>query len=185
MLLSLINDVLNFAKLDAGQVQYQIDDVALNEALTTSEALVAPQLHSKELTYLFEQCEGDPIVHADREKLQQIVLNLLSNAIKFTPPKGRITLSCGLDDDVVHICVTDTGIGITEDRLDSIFDPFVQVDRALNRPHEGVGLGLSISRDLARGMGGTLAASSVMGAGARFTLTLRRALDREQHRIGR
>jgi signal transduction histidine kinase len=174
MLLSLINDVLNFAKLDAGQVQYRIDDVPLNDALAASETLVAPQLRAKELTYTFEPCDGDPLVHADREKLQQIVLNLLSNAIKFTPQKGKITLSCDLDDDVVHVRVTDTGIGIAEDRLESIFDPFVQVDRALNRPHEGVGLGLSISRDLARGMGGTLVASSVMGAGARFTLALRR-----------
>jgi signal transduction histidine kinase len=185
MLLSLINDVLNFAKLDAGQVQYRITDVPLHGALSGLEALVAPQLAARELTYTFDcSCDGDgngncdasPLVRADVDKLQQIVLNLLSNAIKFTLPGGRITLSCEEEGELVSIHVTDTGIGIAGDRLESIFDPFVQVDRALNRPHEGVGLGLSISRDLAHGMEGSLVAASQLGEGSTFTMRLRRKL---------
>jgi signal transduction histidine kinase len=175
MLLSLINDVLNFAKLDAGQVQYQIADVELHEAIAAVEPLIEPQLGTRRLTYSFAcDCDTSPVVRADRDKLQQIVLNLVSNAIKFTAPGGRITISCELDDQFVCTHVSDTGIGIAPERLDAIFDPFVQVDRALNRPHDGVGLGLSISRDLARGMGGSLGVESEVGGGSRFTLRLQR-----------
>jgi signal transduction histidine kinase len=174
VLLTLINDVLNFAKLDAGQVQYRMTNVPLAEALAGVEALVAPQLQTKQLEYLFEACDPSIVVRADRDKLQQVILNLLSNAIKFTPSGGTITLSCEADGDFVRVHVADTGVGIPVDRLEVIFDPFVQVDRALSRPHEGVGLGLSISRDLAQGMGGTLAVRSSPDEGSTFTLRLRR-----------
>jgi signal transduction histidine kinase len=177
MLLSLINDVLNFAKLDAGHVQYQMADVELYDALAAVEPLIAPQLGTRRLAYNFDcGCDSSPVVRADRDKLQQIVLNLLSNAIKFTAPGGRITLSCEVDGESVLTNVSDTGIGIAAERLEAIFDPFVQVDRALNRPHDGVGLGLSISRDLARGMGGSLVVDSAVGSGSRFTLRLQRKL---------
>ncbi|HEX5971091.1 MAG TPA: HAMP domain-containing sensor histidine kinase [Gemmatimonadaceae bacterium] len=174
MLLSLINDVLNFAKLDAGQVQYRMSDVSLAEALAPVESLLAPQLEGKEQRYRFD-CVSDAVVRADRDKLQQIALNLLSNAIKFTPEGGTITLSCHADGEYGVVEVADTGVGIAPERLDSVFDPFVQVDRALNRPHEGVGLGLAISRDLAQGMGGSLTVSSTPGTGSVFTLKLRKA----------
>jgi signal transduction histidine kinase len=176
MLLSLINDVLNFAKLDAGQVQYRMTNVPLDTVLAQAEPLVAPQLDAKALRYQFERCDPALVVRADREKLMQIVLNLLSNAIKFTASEGSIRLTCDADASWVRIHVHDTGLGIPHDRLESIFDPFVQVDRALNRPHEGVGLGLSISRDLAQGMGGTLTVRSEVGEGSTFTLRLRRGV---------
>ena len=176
MLLSLINDVLNFAKLDAGQVQYRMDDVPVREVLASVEPLVAPQLQAKQLRFSVEDCDPALVARADSEKLMQVVLNLLSNAIKFTPPEGTITLSCDTENGWIRVLVRDTGVGIPEDRLDAIFDPFVQVDRALNRPHEGVGLGLSISRDLAQGMGGTLSVDSTAGEGSTFTLRLRRGL---------
>jgi signal transduction histidine kinase len=175
MLLSLINDVLNFAKLDAGQVQYRMEDVPLHEALASLDTLVAPQMAAKALAYRYEGCAAAARVRADREKLQQIVLNLLSNAVKFTPARGTITLSCRVEGELAAISVADTGIGIPADRLDAIFDPFVQVDRTLNRVHDGIGLGLSISRDLATGMGGTLTVCSSPEAGSTFTLHLRRA----------
>jgi signal transduction histidine kinase len=174
MLLSLINDVLNFAKLDAGQVQYRMANVPLDVLLAQVEQVVAPQLEAKALHYEFERCDPTLVVRADREKLTQIVLNLLSNAIKFTAPNGSIRLACEADGTWARVEVRDTGIGIPSDRLESIFDPFVQVDRSLSRPHEGVGLGLSISRDLAQGMGGTLTVRSVVGEGSTFTLRLRR-----------
>jgi signal transduction histidine kinase len=174
MLLSLINDVLNFAKLDAGQVQYRMSDVSLEEALAPVESLLAPQLEEKDQTYRFE-CTSDALVRADRDKLQQIALNLLSNAIKFTPGGGTISLSCHADGEYGVVEVADTGVGIAPERLESVFDPFVQVDRALNRPHDGVGLGLAISRDLAQGMGGTLTVRSTPAEGSVFTLRLPRA----------
>ena len=108
----------------------------------------------------------------DREKLQQIVLNLLTNALKFTDPGGQVELRCGVADARLRITVADTGRGIPADQLARIFEPFVQVDTGLTRTHGGVGLGLAISRNLARGMGGDLTVVSVLGAGSEFTLSL-------------
>jgi len=107
--------------------------------------------------------------------VQQVLLNLLGNAIKFTPIHGHIDVHCSAEGDRIVIKVSDTGVGISEDNLSRVFEPFVQVDSRFTRPHEGVGLGLAISRDLARGMGGDLRAESVVGVGSTFTLTLPRA----------
>jgi signal transduction histidine kinase len=171
-LLTLINDVLNFAKLEAGEVHYTITDVPLVDTLTGMEALIDPQLRDRGLAYTVQGCGDRVTVRADRDKLQQIVLNLLSNAIKFTPNGGSIALGCSVTGSVVRIDVRDTGIGIAPERVRTIFDPFVQAGRALNRPHDGVGLGLSISRDLATAMSGELSVESVVGEGSTFTLTL-------------
>jgi signal transduction histidine kinase len=122
---------------------------------------------------------GSPLhVLAEHDKLQQIFINLLSNAVKFTPQGGRIVLELLREPDadgMAVIRVSDTGIGIPADKLQAVFEPFVQIGRSLNSPGEGTGLGLAISRDLARGMGGDLTAESVPGQGSVFTLTLARA----------
>ncbi|HVE78470.1 MAG TPA: ATP-binding protein [Gemmatimonadaceae bacterium] len=175
-LLSLINDVLNFARVDAGRVEYHIEPTALGTTLATMGELVAPQVAEKGLTYDYAECEPGLVALADPEKLQQIVLNLLSNAIKFTPTGGRVTLSCGQDaGGRLSVRVTDTGIGIPPDQLDAVFEPFVQVRSGLTRTAGGTGLGLAISRDLARAMGGDLRVESTVGAGSAFTLHLRDA----------
>jgi signal transduction histidine kinase len=174
-LLSLINDVLNFAKLEAGRVHFAIAHVPIHEILLGVEALVLPQLHAKGLRYVDAgECSGI-VVLADEEKARQILINLLSNAVKFTPSGGEIRVACTDDAVGVRITVTDNGAGIPADRLESIFEPFVQVDRGLTSRQEGTGLGLAISRDLARHMGGQLTASSTIGEGSTFTLTLPRA----------
>jgi signal transduction histidine kinase len=103
------------------------------------------------------------------------VLNLLSNAVKYTPEGGTVRLRCDADATTVRVHVTDTGPGIDADQLPVIFEPFVQGHRALNRPNEGVGLGLAISRDLARGMGGDVTVSTQLGVGSTFTVALPRA----------
>ena len=172
-LLGLINAVLNYARVEAGAVQYALADVRACEALAVVEALVTPQLRAKSLTFR-TACAADLVVRADPEKLQQVLLNLLSNAVKFTRPGGQITVTgeAAADGGAVRLVVGDTGIGIPGAKLAAIFEPFVQVDQRLTRVSEGVGLGLAISRDLARGMGGDLTASSVVGAGSAFTLRL-------------
>jgi signal transduction histidine kinase len=114
-------------------------------------------------------------VRADAEKVHQVLLNLLANAVKFTDKGGRVAIGCDADDEKVHIRVHDTGIGIPTERLDSIFEPFVQVNRSLTSTSGGTGLGLAISRDLARGMNGELSVSSEIGQGSTFTLSLPRA----------
>lgn len=171
-LLSLINDVLNFAKLEAGEVQYAIQDVSVSAVLEALEAMVAPQIAARKLRYLVTCGPRDLMVRADPEKTQQVLLNLLSNAVKFTPVGGEIIVSCAAEGDRAVITVQDSGIGIAPERLQAVFDPFIQVGRALNRPHEGVGLGLSISRDLAAGMGGSLTVESTLDVGSAFRLEL-------------
>jgi signal transduction histidine kinase len=173
-LLTLINDVLNFAKLDAGHLTYESTDIPLDRALSALEPVIAPQASAKSLTYRYVSCDPALTAYADQDRLQQIVLNLLSNAIKFTPSGGSITVECAATDAAVSVRVRDTGIGIPPDRLNAIFEPFVQVDATFNRQHQGVGLGLSISRELARGMGGDLRAESGVDTGSVFTLTLPR-----------
>ena len=177
-LLSLINDVLNFAKLEAGQVRYEIDDVPIAASIGSLEELIAPQLHDRRMTYAVHPCDNTVTVRADPDKLQQILINLLSNAIKYSNEGGKIDVTCEAGATQVSVEVKDTGMGIAADRLGKIFDPFIQVGRALNRPHDGVGLGLSISRDLAAAMGGTLAVKSELGVGSAFTLTLARGANR-------
>ena len=175
ILLSLINDVLNFAKLEAGRLEIKKERVPVVELVASLEPVVAPQLEAKNLTY--ERCPSDKPVFAlgDYERIRQILTNLLSNAIKFTPPGGRIGVGTGSHDTAVHIWVRDTGKGIPADRLDAVFEPFVQVDRK-PRPDgagdQGIGLGLAISRELARAMGGDITVESAVGQGSTFTVRL-------------
>ena len=174
-LLTLINDVLNFAKVDAGQTEYRLTAVPVDETLRDTESMIAPQILSKGLRYSYSGVDKSASVLADPEKMQQIVLNLLSNAVKFTESGGAITLSSEPRGKCVEIRVADTGPGIPPEKLDRIFDAFVQVDRRLNQPVQGVGLGLAISQDLAQGMGGMITVESVVGEGSTFTLSLPRA----------
>jgi signal transduction histidine kinase len=134
--------------------------------------MVTPQIERKQLGLTRGDCSPDVVAIADRLKVEQVVLNLLSNAVKFTPEGGTITVFCGRDDQTVTIAVRDTGPGIPEDKLEAIFDPFVQLGRTLTSKHEGAGLGLAISRDLARAMDGDVNVQSVEGKGAEFTLRL-------------
>lgn len=173
-LLGLITAVLNYAKVEGGVLTYARELVPLAETIATCEALTAPQMRAKQLQFRFGGADPALAILADREKVQQIVLNLLGNAIKFTDAGGRIEVRCSSTPDVVTIQVEDTGVGIASDQLARVFDPFVQVDTKLTRTNEGVGLGLAISRDLSRGMGGDLRAESTPGVGSVFTLTLPR-----------
>jgi signal transduction histidine kinase len=173
-LLSLINDILNFAKLEAGRVQFEPVDVSMNETLGQLEALVAPQLQQKQLHYEYNCCDPTYTAHTDPDRLQQILLNLLSNAIKFTPPEGKVAVTCGPTKDRMLVKVTDTGIGIPPDKLDQIFEPFIQLARGQTAGAVGTGLGLSISRDLARAMGAELTVESNLDEGSTFILSLPR-----------
>jgi signal transduction histidine kinase/PAS domain-containing protein len=170
-LLGLINNVLNFVRLDAGHVELNVSDVPAVDVLRDVEPLVVPQLHAKGIEYDFV-CDDSAIVHADPEKTQQILLNLLSNAIKFTDTGGSITVTCGTRDGVVDFEVKDTGCGIALEKQSAIFEPFVQLDRTLKSGHEGIGLGLAISRDLALQMKGALSVESIVGQGCTFVLSL-------------
>ena len=173
-LLSLINDILNFAKIEAGRVRLNPVQVSLNEVLGDLEALIAPQLEMKRIEYEYRCCDPSYTAFVDPERLQQILLNLLSNAVKFTPPGGRIRVECSAEPDYMVVRVSDTGVGIPPDKLEQIFEPFVQLDRGQTSSSAGTGLGLAISRDLARAMGGDLSAVSTVDGGSTFALSLPR-----------
>jgi PAS domain S-box-containing protein len=178
-LLGLINNVLNLTRIETGRVEYRIRPVVLNEVLADLSSLVEPQFAAREITLVTDLPAGAtnaPIqVSADREKLIQILTNLLGNAAKFTPPGGRVVLELKPDagpDGQSLIYVRDTGPGIPADKIEVIFEPFVQLERSLTMPADGTGLGLAISRDLARGMGGDLWAQTEAGGGATLVLAL-------------
>jgi PAS domain S-box-containing protein len=172
-LLGLIEAVLMQAKLEAGKVTYSITDVIAHEVLDVIDSLTAPQRAEKRIAYECGGCNTKLVFRADKEKAVQIMLNVLSNAVKFTPAEGRITVNTAvLDNGMGAFSVRDTGVGMTADQLRIVFEPFVQFDNALSRQHKGTGLGMPIGRELARGMGGDLVASSEPGVGSTFTLSL-------------
>lgn len=171
-LLALINDVLSFARIEAGQLQLRRERVPVSDVLHALPELIDPQASAKGVSVSYDQPDRGLSVLGDRERVLQVCTNLLTNAIKATSAGGSITVRVELASTRVRISVTDTGVGIPEEMLERIFEPFTQVSRALNRPGEGVGLGLSISRDLAQRMGGTLAVESEVGKGSTFTLEL-------------
>jgi len=185
----LITQLLDFKKIAAGHVDYDLARVPADEALRAAAAIVESELEQRALRFEVRldgrAADGALAVRADPDKLRQVLVNLLANAAKFTPAGGSVTLACAAADDdarvaadreVVRITVRDTGIGIPADKLDAVFEPFVQVKDARFVRHRGAspgtGLGLAISRALARGMGGDLTAESAVGAGSTFTLTL-------------
>jgi signal transduction histidine kinase len=171
-LLGVINDILNFARVEAGFVEYDLRPVAVSELMAEVEPLVGPQLAAKALDFSHDAGPAGLRMQADREKVRQVVLNLLANAVKFTEPGGRVWMSAEALGPTVALRVHDTGVGIPAGRQSAVFEPFVQVHRSLATPVEGTGLGLAISRDLARGMGGDLTVESAAGSGSTFTLTL-------------
>ena len=179
-LLGLIEQVLVFTQLEAHRVAVNIEDVPVDEILRDAETMVRPQVAAKGIELTCHADDPDLVVRADREKAQQIVLNLITNGAKYTNPGGRVTVSSAMSNGTVHVSVTDTGPGIPDQMLAHIFEPFVQLDRRLNQPREGVGLGLTISRDLARAMGGDLLVESAVGVGSTFTLVLPRKATRPE-----
>ncbi|MBA3670475.1 MAG: PAS domain S-box protein [Gemmatimonadaceae bacterium] len=171
-LLGLINDMMNFVRLEAGRVVFHNAQCTVREILERLAVLTSPQMLAHGLEYRAEKCDDSLTVWGDQEKIQQILINLVSNAIKFTPSGGSIVVHCDTNGANALIQVSDTGKGIPAEKLSEIFDPFVQVNPKFTRPQDGVGLGLAISRDLARGMNGDLTATSTVGVGSTFALRL-------------
>lgn len=184
-LLGLVNDILDLAKVEAGRLQVKSAPCSAAETVDAAIALIQPQAAARGLDLtVAESPETVPVYRGDDERVRQILVNLLSNAVKFTSQGGKITVQISSsrtpDPDTrlqasrsyVSFRVTDTGAGIPAEKLMSIFDPFVQAETGHSRSREGSGLGLTISRRLARLMGGDLTVRSEIGKGSRFTLWL-------------
>jgi len=168
----LIDDILSFAQLESGRVDVRMQPVAVGAVIARAEALIRLRMARGELSFE-SRCDESVVAMADPDRVQQILLNLLTNATKFTPPGGRITVTCGQENSRAIVRVRDTGIGIPRDQLERIFDPFVQLGvTPAEEVNRGVGLGLAISRELARAMDGDVTADSAPGEGAEFVLAL-------------
>jgi PAS domain S-box-containing protein len=174
-LLRIITDLLNYSRIESGKVTYDRRPVPLVPVIETVASMIAPQMNGRGIAFQRGECSDEAIAIGDRLKIEQIVLNLLSNAVKFTPPGGTVTVECRRSGDQAVIGVSDTGPGIPADKIEEIFEPFVQLGRSLSSGHEGAGLGLAISRDLARAMDGDVTVESPPGTGAAFMLILPRA----------
>lgn len=167
----LIGSVLEFSRLEAGAVSYACRPVALDACIEECETLSAPLMSAKNLRYERIGDAGTVSLVSDEDKLRQILVNLLTNAAKYTPANGSVTLSVQVHNEQLHMSVSDSGKGIDASDLDVIFEPFVRL-KSSGSIKDGVGLGLPISRSLARGMGGDLAATNNAGGGTTFMLTL-------------
>lgn len=171
-LLSLIDDVLSFAKIEAGKLRIDVQTVLVHDVIETLEAIVEPELQKKELAFSCDPCDTALSVRADPEKVRQILLNFVANAIKFTAPGGRIRVGAERLGESVRIWVCDTGIGIPSDQVVRVFEPFFQVEQGPTRRYPGIGLGLAIARDLARAMDGDVLLESTLGEGSTVSLRL-------------
>jgi len=175
----LITEILNFVRVGSGRVSYAVSDVKARDTMTHAIDLIEPLFGQKGI--VFDGISGDSsiVARADPEKVTQILVNLLSNAIKFTPAGGHISADCAAMVDTVTLRISDTGIGIAAEKHEAIFDAFIQLKEGLADRESGVGLGLAISRDLARAMNGDLTVESTEGKGARFTLSIPRASENQ------
>jgi PAS domain S-box-containing protein len=171
-LLGIINDILNFSRIEAGRIEYHIVPFDLASTIRSVFDMVQPLSLNKSINLEIQECPPGISGLADISKTEQILINLVSNAVNFTPAGGTISIGCGFADSGVWIRVRDTGVGIAEDKLESIFEPFVQVGRSFTTGHRGTGLGLAISREMARGMSGDLTVESELGKGSSFTVWL-------------
>jgi signal transduction histidine kinase len=183
-LLSLVADILDMAKIEAGRYELTEETVALPDLLDTCITMLEPRATRGEVTITLRSAPGLPALRADQRAVKQVLLNLLSNAVKFTPAGGTVSIDATVSAEGVGVSVSDTGIGIPVDALDRIFRPFEQVDTGHGRKFEGTGLGLSISRHFMQMHGGTLDVESTVGKGttvtARFPASRIAALRQEQ-----
>ena len=170
-LLALINDILDLAKIEAGRMPLHLDSVSLQDIVREINMQIEPLVKKKGLAYRWEVPTASLVLYTDRTKIKQILLNLVSNAVKFTHV-GGITLSAAAEGEVVRIDVADTGIGIRQEDLESIWEDFRQVDQSRTREFGGTGLGLSITRKLVGALGGRVTLRSEYGVGSTFTVYL-------------
>jgi signal transduction histidine kinase len=172
-LLDVVDNILDYARIEAGSASVSVEPVSASAIIESLEPLIGSQVASQRLAFVIDECDKNLLVLADAPKTRQILLNLVANSVKFTPCGGSIFVGCRAVGDSIELSVRDTGPGIPANKLDTIFEPFVQlVDTAMFRQRSGVGLGLAISRHLARMMNGELRVESMEGSGSTFTLSL-------------
>ncbi|MDP9202673.1 MAG: HAMP domain-containing histidine kinase [Gemmatimonadota bacterium] len=170
-LLGLIDEILTFARVDIGRERVRWESMSVNHTLTDAASLVQPMAADKHLRFVVETLNEDQSIQTDGTKLRQMLVNLLSNGIKFTE-KGEVTVGCAVNNSILEVRIADTGVGIAAANIEDVFEPFWQAEQTATRKTGGTGLGLSVTRKLARLLGGDVTVASRMGAGTTFLLTL-------------
>jgi signal transduction histidine kinase len=170
-LLGLIDQILTFARVDIGRERVRWESMSVNHTLGDAAALVEPMAAAKDIKFIVELLEEDQAIQTDGTKLRQMLVNLLSNGIKFTE-KGEVRVSCAVANGILEVRIADTGVGIAAENIDDVFEPFWQAEQTATRRTGGTGLGLSVTRKLARLLGGDVSVASRIGAGTTFLLTL-------------
>jgi len=172
-LLVLITEILDFVRVESGRMEYHSIELSMTQALTEVAEMLSAAITESGLIVDGPRCGENPMAWADPDRVRQILMNIVMNATKYAARDGdTLTLTCEVVGETVVAAITDTGPGIAPEKLESIFEPFVQLTAGRTDRRGGVGLGLAISRDLARAMDGDLTVESTVGSGARFTLTL-------------
>jgi signal transduction histidine kinase len=170
-LLGLIDEILTFARVDIGRERVRWESMSVNHTLGDAAALVEPMAAAKSIHFYIHLLEEDQAIQTDGTKLRQMLVNLLSNAIKFTD-KGEVRVRCMIENNLLEVRIADTGVGIPADNMENIFEPFWQAEQVATRKTGGTGLGLSVTRKLARLLGGDVTVASRVGEGTTFVLTL-------------
>ncbi len=170
-LLGLIDEILTFARVDIGRERVRWESMSINHTLGDAAALVEPMAAAKDIRFIVELLEEDQSIQTDGTKLRQMLVNLLSNGIKFTD-KGEVRVSCVVNNGNLEVRIADTGVGIAVENIENVFEPFWQAEQTATRRAGGTGLGLSVTRKLARLLGGDVTVASRQGAGTTFLLTL-------------
>ncbi len=170
-LLGLIDEILTFARVDIGRERVRWESMSVNQTLSVAASLVEPMATAKKLKYAIELLDEDQAIQTDGTKLRQMLVNLLSNGVKFTE-KGEVRLTSSVRNGMLEIRIVDTGVGIDAENIEYVFEAFWQVEQTATRKAGGTGLGLSVTRKLARLLGGDVTVASRVGAGTTFLLTL-------------
>src|SRR6267142_1429566 len=170
-LLGLIDEILTFARVDIGRERVRWESMSVNHTLADAASLVQPMAADKNLRFVVELLDEDQSIQTDNTKLRQMLVNLLSNGIKFTD-KGEVRLACLVSSGVLEIRIADTGVGIPAEHIEEVFEPFWQAEQTATRKTGGTGLGLSVTRKLARLLGGDVTVASKVGVGTTFLLAL-------------
>jgi signal transduction histidine kinase len=170
-LLGLIDEILTFARVDVGRERIRWESMSVNHTIADSAALVEPMAAAKSIHFIVDLLEEDQAIQTDGTKLRQMLVNLLSNGIKFTE-NGKVRVSCAVSDGVLEVSIADTGVGIPAENIEEVFELFWQAEQTATRKTGGTGLGLSVTRKLARLLGGDVTVASRVGMGTTFLLTL-------------